>query len=38
MEQSPSSKVIAFMTDNHIDPALAAEAYALEPLPSAARD
>jgi hypothetical protein len=30
--------VIAFMSDNHIDPDLGVEAFALEPLPSVAGD
>jgi hypothetical protein len=30
--------VIDFISDNHIDPDLAVEAFALEPLPSAAGD
>jgi uncharacterized protein YbcI len=34
VEQLSERKVIAFMSDNHIDPDMAAEVFVLEPLPT----
>ena len=36
IEQLTGRKVIGFMSDNHIDPDIAVEAFVLEPLPPAA--
>jgi uncharacterized protein YbcI len=35
VEMNMERKVIAFMSDNHIDPDMAAETFVLEPLPEA---
>ena len=34
VERLSERKVIAFMSDNHIDPDMAAEVFVLEPLPT----
>ena len=38
VEQLSERKVIAFMSDNHIDPDMAVEVFVLEPQPEAAED